>query len=65
MTKLTPNDKAALFHVIMRLEHGTKERVTKDEYRSILKLAEELEAPEFIRNYFIDKVFTSQEGAQP
>lgn len=60
MSKLTKDDKSALFQVIMRLEHGTKERVTKDEYRSILKLAEELEAPEFIRNYFIDKVFATQ-----
>jgi len=59
MTKLTKDDKAALFQAIMRLEHGTTESLSKNEYLAVLKLAEQLDTPEFIVNYFINKHFTA------
>lgn len=59
MTKLTQNDKAALFQAIMRLEHGTTQRLSKGEYLAVLKLAEQLDTPEFIVNYFANKHSTA------
>lgn len=52
---LTQKDQARLLSAIMNLEHKTKVRITAEEYDAIRKLAQGLQAPQYVTEYFARK----------
>ena len=46
---------------LIRMEHKTIGAMTKDEYWATVALAQELQAPQFITEYFAAKANTAQE----
>lgn len=61
MQKLTQTDKARLLSAIMNLEHKSKVRITSEEYRAIMHLAQVVNAPTFVTEYFARKMNTTTE----
>jgi hypothetical protein len=50
-----------LLALAIRLEDKTKEHVTPDEYKALVRLAQEVEAPSFVTEYFARKALTQPE----
>lgn len=48
-------DLEQLLALIVRLEHRTKETVTQEEYQATMRLAQAVNAPTFITEYFARK----------
>lgn len=61
MLKLTQTDKARLLSAIMNLEHKSKVRITPEEYRAMMRLAQAVNAPTFVTEYFARKMNTAKE----
>lgn len=49
-----------LLGALMRLEHKTTGALTPDEYWAVVDLAREVEAPQFITEYFARKATTKE-----
>lgn len=51
---------ATILATLVRLEHNTKHNITNDEYWNIVALCQEVEAPQFITEYFATKANSAQ-----
>jgi hypothetical protein len=59
MQKLTQTDKVRLLSAIMNLEHKSKVRITPEEYQAMMRLAQAVDAPGFVTEYFARKMNTT------
>ena len=59
-TKMTDFDKHNLLTALMRMEHKCTGSMYKEEYESAVVLAQELQAPQFIVEYFARKAITAE-----
>ena len=62
MNLLTQTDKENLLAALIRMEHKCTGSMFKHEYASTVRLAQELEAPQFITEYFAAKAATAEEA---
>lgn len=62
MNLLTQTDKENLLAALIRMEHKCTGSMFKHEYESTVRLAQELEAPQFITEYFAAKAVTAEEA---
>ena len=62
MKLLTQTDKENLLAAIIRMEHKCTGSMTHDEYGSAVRLAQEVNAPQFITEYFARKFVTTPVG---
>ena len=58
---MTHDQLQHILSALIRTEHKTKHAMTKDEYWATVALAQELQAPQFITEYFAAKAVTAQE----
>jgi hypothetical protein len=62
MNLMTQTDKENLLAALIRMEHKCRGSMFKHEYESTMRLAQELEAPQFITEYFAAKAVTAEEA---
>mgnify|MGYP003351312181 CR=1 FL=1 len=61
MNILTKTDLEELLHALMRMEHKCRGSMYKDEYEATVRLCQEVEAPQFMTEYFARKALTAEE----
>ena len=61
MSTLTKADKENLLRAIMRMEHKCTGSMNMEEYASTVRLCQEVEAPQFMTEYFASKAVTAEE----
>ena len=52
---LTENQAQSILSALVALEHGTKDRIDSEHYKTITELCQTLEAPQFYTEYFARK----------
>lgn len=58
---MTDQDKENILAALIRMEHKCRGSMFKHEYESATALAQELQAPQFITEYFAGKAATAEE----
>jgi hypothetical protein len=58
---MTELDKQNLLAALIRMEHKCLGSMFKEEYEATMRLAQELQAPQFITEYFARKAITTEE----
>jgi hypothetical protein len=58
---MTDFDKHNLLAALIRMEHKCLGSMFKEEYEATMRLAQELQAPQFITEYFARKAITTEE----